>query len=78
MILSLLLKVYEDAKEKGVTERNDERLRETLIANLKGHVAKLGETQERLKKELAHEEEEKAKKITSENIHEGWESHVSV
>lgn len=76
MILSLLLKVYGDAKEKGV-EKNDERLRETLIGNLKGHVANLGERQEALKKELEQEEEEKNKKITSESIHEGWDSHVS-
>ncbi|KAH8113509.1 hsp90-like protein [Phellopilus nigrolimitatus] len=74
MILSLLLKVFEDAKEKGV-DKNDERLREVLIANLKGHVAKLGERQEELKKDLEKEEEERTKKITSESIHDGYDSH---
>lgn len=76
MVLSLLLQVYADAKEKGA-DKNDDRLREALIANLKGHVAKLGEQQEKLKKELEHEIEERDKKITSENVHDGWESHVS-
>ena len=79
MILSLLLKVFEEAREKGLIAPrggNEERLRETLVASLKGHVSKLGEETERLKKELALEEEERNKKITSEDIHEGFESHV--
>lgn len=75
MLLSLLMQVRQDAKEKGV-ENNRERLGEVLVTNLKGHVAKLGEQQEKLKKELVEEESEKSKKITSEDIHEGWDSHV--
>ena len=75
MILALLLQVYDDAKQKGV-DKNDERLREVLIANLKGHIVKLGEQQEKLKKDLEREEDEKSKKITSESIHDGFESHV--
>lgn len=77
MVLALLLQVYDDAKQKGV-DKNDDRLREVLIANLKGHIVKLGEHQERLRKDLEKEEEEKAKKITSESMHEGFESHVSL
>jgi cell division cycle protein 37 len=77
MILSLLLQVYEGAKEKGL-DKNDDRLRETLIANLKSHIAKLGETTEKLRKDLDAELSEKNKKITSESIHDGWDSHVSV
>ena len=68
--------VQDEAKKKGV-DKNDERLREVLIASLKGHVAKLGERQETLKKELDKELAEKSKKITTEDIHEGFESHVS-
>ncbi len=75
MILSLLMQVFNDAKEKGVG-KNDDRLREVLIANLKSHVVKLGEKQEELKKILETEESEKTKKITSEQIHDGWESKV--
>ncbi|KAL5482910.1 CDC37_3 [Sanghuangporus weigelae] len=80
MILSLLLKVFEEAKEKGLTTaggENEERLRECLVASLKGHVSKLGDETERLKKELEKEEAEKLKKITSEDIHEGFESHYA-
>lgn len=75
MILSLLMQVRNDAKEKGF-ENNKERLAEVLVTNLKSHVVKLGEQQEKLKKELDSEKSEKSKKITSEDIHEGWDSHV--
>ena len=37
---------------------------------------KLMHDQEKLKKDLAHEEAEAKKKITSEDIHEGFDSHV--
>ena len=75
MILSLLMQVSDGAREKGL-DRNDERLRETLIAALKSHITKLGETTEKLKKDLKAELDEKSKKITSETIHEGFESKV--
>lgn len=75
MILALLMQVFNDAKEKGV-DKNNERLREVLIANLKGHCTRLGETQEKLRAELNELEDEKNKKITSENLHDGWDSHV--
>ena len=77
MILSLLMQVSEGAKEKGL-DRNDDRLRETLISALKSHTARLGETTEKLKKDLEAELKEKNKKITSESIHEGWESKASI
>ncbi|TDL17727.1 hypothetical protein BD410DRAFT_794026 [Rickenella mellea] len=73
MILSLLRQITAEAKEKGV-ENNNERLREALIAGLKGHVAKLGEHQETIKKELADEEAEKHKKITSDDMKDGWDN----
>lgn len=75
MILNLLLKVHEDVREKGL-DKNDERLRESLIQGLKSHIVKLGEVQEKHKTELEAEEKEKAKKITSEALHDGWDSHV--
>lgn len=77
MVLSLMMQVFEGAKEKGY-DRNDDRLRETLIASLKSHITKLGETTEKLKKDLDVELSEKNKKITSESIHEGWDSKVSI
>ena len=78
MLLSLLMKVYEDARAKGLIESGkEERLREALIADLKSHVSRLGEHTAQLKKDLENEEQEKSKKITSEDLHDGWDSHVS-
>ena len=69
MVLSLLMKVYDDAREKGVGKGsgNEARLQEELVKNLKEHITKLGERQETIKKELDSEEKEKSKKITSES-----------
>ncbi|KZT25387.1 hypothetical protein NEOLEDRAFT_1045044, partial [Neolentinus lepideus HHB14362 ss-1] len=74
MILSLLLQVYEEAKKKGVT-KGDPKLGETLVAALDTHVKQLGEHTEKLEKELDELEEEQKKKITSDDIKEGWENH---
>ncbi|KAL5531180.1 hypothetical protein ACEPAG_4056 [Sanghuangporus baumii] len=72
--LATLLKVVTTAAQEQA-EYSLERLRECLVASLKGHVSKLGDETERLKKELQKEEEEE--KITSEDIHEGFESHYA-
>ncbi|RPD62743.1 hypothetical protein L226DRAFT_482105 [Lentinus tigrinus ALCF2SS1-7] len=74
MLLSLLLQVWEEAKKKGV-EKDDPKLGEALVAGLKEHLVKIDQHQEKLRKDLQHEEEELHKKITSEDIHEGFESH---
>ncbi|KAI0755236.1 hypothetical protein C8Q80DRAFT_1143839 [Daedaleopsis nitida] len=74
MMLSLLLQVWEEAKKKGV-EKDDPKLAEALVAGLKEHEKKMLEHQTKLRKDLAHEEEEAHKKITSEDIHEGFDSH---
>lgn len=77
MILSLMLKVWEDAKTEGV-EKDDPKLGEALVKGLQKHITELGAHQEKLRKELAQEEAEQKKKITSDDIHEGWESHVRI
>lgn len=77
MMLSLLLQVWEDAKKKGV-EKDDPKLAEALVSGLKEHEKRMGEHQAKLRKDLAHEEEEAHKKITSEDIHEGFDSHVRI
>lgn len=76
MLLSLMLSVWEKAKEGGV-EKDDPRLGEKLAEGLRGHVEQMKEHQEKLKKELEQEEAEQKKKITSDDIHEGFESKVS-
>ncbi|KAI0669237.1 Cdc37 N terminal kinase binding-domain-containing protein, partial [Trametes maxima] len=74
MLLSLMLQVWEDTKKKGV-EKDDPKLSDALVAGLKAHLAKMDEHQGKLKKDLAEEEEEQTKKITMEDLHEGFESH---
>lgn len=75
MIQSLLLRVWEEAKEKGIT-KNDPGLDKALVVGLQEHVTKLGDHQEKIEIELATEEAEQMKKITSEDIHEGFDSKV--
>lgn len=76
MLLSLMLMVWEEAKQEGV-EKDDPRLGDALVKGMKKHITELGQHQEKLRKELTEEEVEQKKKITSDDIHEGWESHVS-
>ncbi|GJE88379.1 hsp90 co-chaperone Cdc37 [Phanerochaete sordida] len=74
MLLTLMLKVWEEAKKDGA-EKDDPRLGEVLVKSLKKHIEELEKHQEKLRKELAQEEAEQKKKITSDDIHEGFESH---
>ncbi|KZT09369.1 uncharacterized protein LAESUDRAFT_696140 [Laetiporus sulphureus 93-53] len=74
MLLSLMLQIWEEAKEQGV-EKDDPRLGEVLVQGLKKHIVQMGEHQEKLKTELATLEEEAHKKITSDDLHVGWDSH---
>ena len=54
----------------------EERLGKELATEMAKHVKQLGEMIERDKKELADEVAEQKKKITTDDIHEGFESHV--
>lgn len=77
MLLVLMLQVWEEAKKDGV-EKDDPQLGEALVQGLKQHVAKIGEHQKKLRTELDTEEEEQKKKITMDDLHEGFDSHVSI
>lgn len=77
MLLSLMLQVWEDVKKTGV-EGDDPKLGDALVAGLHKHIRQLGEHQEKLKEEFKQLDEEGQKKITSDDIHEGFESHVSM
>ncbi|KAH8104810.1 Cdc37 N terminal kinase binding-domain-containing protein [Cristinia sonorae] len=74
MLLSLLLGIWEDAKKQGV-DKDSPRLGETLVKGLQNHAVKLAEHQAKLKTELEKEEAEQKKKITSDDLHDGFESH---
>ncbi|KAF8508208.1 Cdc37 N terminal kinase binding-domain-containing protein [Gautieria morchelliformis] len=73
MLQSLLLQVWEETKEKGV-RRDDPELDKALVDGLQGHLTKLGEHQENIKVELEAEEKEQTRKITSDDLHEGFDS----
>ena len=67
--------MWEEAKKTGLTG-DDPKLRDALVAGLKRHVVLMGEHQARLRKDLEAEEAEQNKKITSDDIHEGFDSKV--
>ncbi|KAF8575449.1 hypothetical protein K439DRAFT_1641373 [Ramaria rubella] len=73
MIQALLLRVWEEGKEKGVT-KNDPNIDRALVNGLQQHVSRLEEDQKKMKVELSIEESEQTKKITSDDIHEGFDS----
>lgn len=76
MIQSLLLQVWEEVKERGI-QKDDPGLDKALVDGLQGHIKKLGERQEEIKVELETEQKEQTKRITSDDIHEGFDSKVS-
>lgn len=76
MILSLLLKIWDEVKEKGL-RKDDPGLDKALVDGLQQHIVKLAEEQGKSRVELASEEKEQAKKITSEDMHEGINSKAS-
>jgi cell division cycle protein 37 len=75
MLCTLLMNVFEELKKDGIGA-GDERLGPKLVEQLEGHVVGLSEAITNKKEELAVEEAEKKKKITSEDIHEGFETTV--
>ena len=76
MLLSLMLQIWEDAKKKGV-DKDSPKLGETLVAGLRSHLGQIDEANAKLRKDVEKEEEEQKAKITSEDIHDGFDSHVS-
>ena len=75
MILNLLLQVSEEAK-KAANGKGDEVIGENVQSGIKTHLEKLDEHTRSLKEELATEEAEQKKHITSEDIHDGFDSKV--
>jgi cell division cycle protein 37 len=71
MVLSLLLQVWDGAKSLPVDEQEA-----AVLSGLDRHIAQLAEHTKTLKKDLADEEKEQRKHITSEDIHEGFDSKV--
>lgn len=83
MLLSLLTMVSEKAKEKlkeGHRPGEDiaQKLAKELAAEMSTHVKQLSETIDRDQKELEEEEREQKRHITMDDLHEGFESKVSL
>ena len=83
MILSLLKQVGEDAKVKvkdaGVIEADkQDKLGKALANDMAEHVKRLKETIDKDVEKLAQEEKEQKKHITSEDLHDGFDSKVSL
>ena len=74
MVLSLLLQINEESSVKGKTGSD---LDGALVDMLRDHKVKLGERQGQVKEKIRTMEEEDKKKITSDNIKQGWSSGVS-
>jgi cell division cycle protein 37 len=72
MVLSLLLKVAEDVKGKHQNQDMGKVLKEAIDV----HVVELGKRQEDFEKNLETEEKERNKHITSDDIHDGFDSKV--
>ncbi|KAG2156016.1 Cdc37 N terminal kinase binding-domain-containing protein [Suillus bovinus] len=69
MILSLLLQVWDSAKSLPADEREA-----AVLSGLDKHIKQLADHTKKLEKDLDVEENEQKKHITSEDIHEGFES----
>lgn len=73
MILDALMSVWEECKKEGL-DGKDDKLGDVLVAKLEDQKKQLLARQEFLKEEIEKEKEEQHKKITSEDIHEGFSS----
>lgn len=69
MMLSLLLQVWDGAKSLPADEQEA-----AVLSGLDEHIKQLAAHTKKLKEDLAAEENEQKKHITSEDIHEGFES----
>ena len=71
MILSLLLQIYDTVKARPQDEQE-----KAVLDGMEKHIAQLSEHTTELEADLAAEIKEQKKHITSDDIHEGWESKV--
>ena len=81
MLLILFQKVTQDARDKlkGLNlqeSEKEEKLGKQLAEEMATHVVQLGEMIEKDKRDLQEEIAEQKKKITTEDMHDGFETHV--
>lgn len=75
MLLSLLRRTADDVKNLGLAS-GDPKLDEELVKSLDQHLRRMPEFLEKAKEDLAQEEAEQKKKITSDDIRPGFSSSV--
>lgn len=71
MILSLLLQIYDSVKALPQDEQE-----KAALDDMEKHIAQLAEHTHKLTADIEAEIKEQKKHITSDDIHEGWESKV--
>lgn len=74
MLLSLLLQINQEDKVKE--KANSPELGDVLVATLESHMKRLAERQETVHAKLKEMDEEDKRKITSDSLHDGWDSGV--
>lgn len=77
LVLILLRKIVEDLNKEGI-KSGDPKLEEGLLKGLDEHLTRMPEYQKTTRAELEKEELEQKKKITSDDVHDGFDSHVSI
>ena len=76
MLLDLMNSIWEECKKEEVDVNDKTKLGETLVRKLKGHQLQIKARQKLLEEETEKHNAERGKKITSEDIHEGFSSSV--
>ena len=71
MLLSLLIQIYDSVKALPQNEQE-----KAILDGMETHIAQLAEHTHKLETDLDAEVKEQKKHITSDDIHEGWESKV--
>lgn len=78
MLLDLMNSISEECKKEEVDMNDKTKLGDILVRKLKGHQLQIQARQKVLESELEKQKEERSKKITSEDIHEGFSSSVGL
>lgn len=78
MILDLLLKIWSEAKTELAGNDEADAWSRALVRGLEKHEKELQERTEECKRQAEEEEQEQKKKITSEDVHEGFSSGVRI
>lgn len=76
MLLDLMNSIWEECKKEEVDVNDKTKLAEVLVQKLKGHQLQIQARQKFLENELEKQKAERGKKITSDDIHEGFSSSV--